>query len=378
MPQPWAWPDHFCGIQPSADFKLPPNTTGHEIQPPSHARRSSTRRKLLPHSAIALPNPFCRSAIPSPARPFVLGRNSPPSPRWNSTLANRPRPRHPAAHLDHREWFPVAHKHAGLNSPRPRPHLAHDAPTTFSAPVRGHAHRSSPVLIWVDRPQPWVDYPVRLDRANRLVVVCLWHHCYSAPTRPASAASRLDPIQSIHANRLVRRRLGPLISPRFHHADSVSRGPPLLPLSRRTQPIDRPHSPNRLPSRVEDFATSRHRLPFFGRHCRADSLLHHDPPGTPPRRLASIPLSKLITFRSVSFTFRSSRRKIKRDRDAPRKNRQNGGSPEPITRPTQHPQWFRRTRPRLTPRGVTMRNFLKIRPRRIRLPRDGNPRARDV
>ena len=36
------------------------------------------------------------------------------------------------------------------------------------------------------------------------------------------------------------------------------------------------------------------------------------------------------------------------------------------------------TRPRVTPRSVTMRDLLEIRPRRIRLPRDGNPRARDV
>ena len=70
--------------------------------------------------------------------------------------------------------------------------------------------------------------------------------------------------------------------------------------------------------------------------------------------------------------------KYSRDGDAPRKNRQNGGSPELTTGPTQHPQRFRRTRPHLTPRSVTMRNLLKIRPCRIGLPHDGNPRARHV
>ena len=144
-------------------------------------------------------------------------------------------------------------------------------------------HRSSLAPIWVDRP-PWVDYPFRIDRANRLVTVCPCYHCYSAPTRPASAASPPDPIQSIRADRLVQSLPGPLISPRFHHADSVCRGPSLLPLSRRAQPINRPHSPNRLPSRVEDFVAPCRRLPFFGRHCRADSLLRHDPSGTDETR----------------------------------------------------------------------------------------------
>ena len=61
-----------------------------------------------------------------------------------------------------------------------------------------------------------------------------------------------------------------------------------------------------------------------------------------------------------------------------RKNRQNGGSPEFTTTPTQHWQWFRRTRPRLTSRGVTVCQLLKILSQQIRLPRNGDPRARHV